>query len=181
MPDIMGTIVVALIGGAVVYITTGPALGATRSRRAVRELLEIQSALRPTDVENRRKVRALVDREVLVLEAMGDTRQRVVNAVLVAWGSMLAVGVLAMMVRILIPSPSGKEVMLYVAATVFLLASLIPLGAAPFAAETRPRWWGKVGAILILSAVSTLLVAMAILIVQDTSYWNQLLKSWKAP
>lgn len=181
MPDIIATIFVALIGGAVVFITTGPALGATRSRKAVRELLEIRGALEPSDRKNQRKIREIVDREVLVLEAMGDTQQRLANSSKKLALGLIALGLMAAVTTIFIPSERLQEPVLYFSAVLLLLAAIALLVATPYEVSIQTTRWAKVGAWLVTSAGIAILLGMAVLIVSDTSYMGYLLEFWENP
>ena len=178
MSDTIGTIFVALIGGGIVLITTGPALGAVRSRKAVRELLEIRSALEPRDGAHLTRLDTLLDREVRVLEGLGDTRQRMFKTALSAGSALGIVGGLAGVTSIFIPSPFWKETVLYVSGAGFLLAAAALLCSSSYVIERSSSWQRKVSIASALGAVSLVLLTVAAVTIRDTAYMEQLIGSW---
>lgn len=179
MTDIIGTIFVALIGGAVVYITTGPALGATRSRKAVRELLEIQAQLGPGEAAHHDAISGLLEKEVSSLKALGDTRERWFNAVLNAGSALFALAGLTAFSSLFIPSDDLKEVVRYVCGGSLLLTA--PLSIIVMT-EVRRRLQNrseKLSTTIMLSFASVASLALAVVSVRDTTYMNQLIESWQ--
>lgn len=122
----MTEIVAALIGGAIVLITTGPVIGAVRRRRAARELLEIRELLAPNDDARRAQIDSLLDEELKALERLGNTPARMVIISGYIGIALLSVGLVARGVVNLVPSETGRDVLQYVSGSSLLLA-IIPL------------------------------------------------------
>lgn len=174
MTEILAGAVVALIGGFFVYLTTGPALGAVRSRRAARELLEIRSALDPTDHESRDAVTAALKKEIQELGRLGDTAHRYETALALVSGGLLVVAALATMAPIFMLEQGQKELMRYICSVALLLA-LAPVYT--LSAFYFGRYPGK-GARTTTVIVSLLLLAGlwvgAVAAVQETAYYKEL-------
>lgn len=179
MTDFIGTILVALIGGAVVYITTGPALGATRSRKAVRELLEIRSGLDQGDSAHREAVDRILAKEMGVLEAMGDTRQRLLVTGYNAAFTLFVTGVVMAAAGLFVPSESLKDVVKYVGGASFLLSSTIPPLLLPDLWNRQTTRRSRLRVAVVLCGLSATSLLLAVLSVYGTTYMDQLIESLK--
>jgi len=174
MTELVATVIGALIAAAALYITTGPALGAVRSRRALRELLEIRSSLTDSDTARRAKINEALDEELELLASLGDTSRRYAVAAFTAVGALVVIAWFTMAIPVFLIQEGQKELMRYISAGAFLLAcvplyTVVNFVSGRVSSRTRKLAAWAAGLLLIAGLTSA-----AGIVVRETTYFRQL-------
>jgi len=174
MTELVATMIGALIAAAALYITTGPALGAVRSRRALRELLDIRSSLTDADTARRAQINEALDEEFKLLVSLGDTSQRYAVAAMTVLGGLVVIAWVTIAVPTFLIQEGHKELMRYISAGAFLLACVPLYPVVKFASERVSNKRYQAVAVGIGLLVFVALVSASLVVIQETTYYRQL-------
>jgi hypothetical protein len=124
MTEVLTAAATAVIAGMFLYITTGPAIGTARARKAVRELVDLRNSLRH-DIPRRTRVNEVLDRELDALEKLADiSRRRLYTALNIELGLIVLV-VASLFGRAYLIGDDAKDVASYITAGLLLLMGVM--------------------------------------------------------
>lgn len=173
-------IAAALIAGAFLFATAGPAFGSARARRAVRDLLEARNSLGRGDTDRRRRINKLIETEIADLERHGEQREdAALLRILSISGALVVAGAFGAWLPALLPSDWAGDRSRYIGSACLALASVLALLAGGLGTRNSSRLATVAWALLGTAAGAGLLIG-AYYIIRWTPYWIELNKVGEA-
>lgn len=170
----MVEVVAAIVAVAGLVLTSGYGLGATRRRRAIRELIEIRRGI-PGRLSARDRVDKLIEEELVGLERLGNANMRWFMVIFMAIFASLLVALMAGVAVPFVPVADARYVLQYISAGGFVLAGVVAGLAILIYSSTFSS--KRVQAGVMIGAFLALLIACALAFyaIRETPYLAMLL------